>query len=258
MQEIFERAFTRIKRTREAWEPRLALRGGRDPRERCLGDRKVRGLPGVGFEEVLRFPDDSYGIAFNIEESEIRSSAVVDDYSHLHTGDEVERTGKCSMRGGGHGIDRQGHRSTGPTPGRQGDPHVCHGVCQSSAPAPAVIDRAPVTVPLQTGIKAADALIPIGRGQRELILGDRQTGKTAIALDTILNQRGENVICVYCAIGGHAAGVAKSIGVLRESGALDYTVVVVSEGNAPPGLIYIAPYAATSIAEFFVEQEGMC
>ena len=109
-------------------------------------------------------------------------------------------------------------------------------------------------MPLQTGIKAIDALIPIGRGQRELILGDRQTGKTAIALDTILNQQGENVLCVYCAIGGHAAGVAKSIGVLRESGAMDYTIVVVTEGNAPPGLIYIAPYAATSIAEFFVEQ----
>jgi len=107
---------------------------------------------------------------------------------------------------------------------------------------------------LQTGIKVIDSLIPIGRGQRELILGDRQTGKTAIALDTILNQRGQNVLCVYCAIGQRASGVAKVIATLRESGALEYTVVVVTEGNDPPGLAYVAPYAATSIAEYFMEQ----
>ena len=115
------------------------------------------------------------------------------------------------------------------------------------------MDRAPVTVPLQTGLKVIDALIPIGRGQRELILGDRQTGKTAIAIDTILNQRGENVVCVYCAIGQRASAVAKTIAVLREKGAMDHTIVVVTEGNDPPGLAYIAPYAATSIAEHFME-----
>ena len=115
------------------------------------------------------------------------------------------------------------------------------------------MDRAPVTVPLQTGLKVIDALIPIGRGQRELILGDRQTGKTAIAIDTILNQRGQNVVCVYCAIGQRASAVAKAVAILREKGAMDYTVVVVTEGNDPPGLAYIAPYAATSIAEHFME-----
>ena len=120
-------------------------------------------------------------------------------------------------------------------------------------PAPPIMDRAPVTVPLQTGIKVIDALIPIGRGQRELILGDRQTGKTAIAIDTILNQRGQNVVCVYCAIGQRASAVAKAVATLREKGAMEYTVVVVTEGNDPPGLAYIAPYAATSIAEFFME-----
>jgi F-type H+-transporting ATPase subunit alpha len=115
------------------------------------------------------------------------------------------------------------------------------------------MDRAPVTVPLQTGLKVIDALIPIGRGQRELILGDRQTGKTAIALDTILNQRGKNVLCVYCAIGRRASAVAKVVADLRDKGAMEYTVVVVAEGNDPPGLAYIAPYAATSIAEHFME-----
>jgi F-type H+-transporting ATPase subunit alpha len=116
------------------------------------------------------------------------------------------------------------------------------------------MDRAPVTVPLQTGLMVIDALIPIGRGQRELILGDRQTGKTAIALDSILNQRGKNVICVYCAIGQRASAVAKVIANLREKGAMDYTVVVVAQGNDAPGLTYVTPYAATSIAEYFMEK----
>ena len=115
------------------------------------------------------------------------------------------------------------------------------------------MDRAPVVVPLQTGLKVIDALIPIGRGQRELILGDRQTGKTAIAIDTILNQRGRDVVCVYCAIGQRASAVAKAVAVLRENDAMDYTVAVVTEGNEAPGLAYIAPYAATSIAEHFME-----
>ena len=116
------------------------------------------------------------------------------------------------------------------------------------------MDRAPVVVPLQTGLKVVDALIPIGRGQRELILGDRQTGKTAIAIDTILNQRGQNVLCVYCAIGQRASAVAKVVAKLREKGAMDYTVVVVAEGNDAPGLAYVTPYAATSIAEYFMEK----
>jgi F-type H+-transporting ATPase subunit alpha len=121
-------------------------------------------------------------------------------------------------------------------------------------PAAPIMDRAPVTMPLQTGLKVIDALIPVGRGQRELILGDRQTGKTAIAIDTILNQRGKDVSCVYCAIGQRASAVAKAVATLREKDAMDYTVIVVTEGNDPPGLAYIAPYAATSIAEHFMEQ----
>jgi len=120
-------------------------------------------------------------------------------------------------------------------------------------PAPPIMDRAPVLVPLQTGLKVVDAMIPIGRGQRELILGDRQTGKTAVAVDTILNQRGNDVICVYCAIGQRASAVAKVVAKLRENGAMDYSVVVVAEGNEAPGLAYITPYAATSIAEYFMD-----
>jgi F-type H+/Na+-transporting ATPase subunit alpha len=132
-------------------------------------------------------------------------------------------------------------------------PVLTHARLPVERPAAAIMDRAPVTVPIQTGLKVIDALIPIGRGQRELILGDRQTGKTAIALDTILNQRDKNVLCVYCAIGQRASAVAKAIAVLREQGAMAHTVVVVTEGNDPPGLTYVAPYAATSIAEYFMQ-----
>jgi F-type H+-transporting ATPase subunit alpha len=110
-----------------------------------------------------------------------------------------------------------------------------------------------VTVPLQTGLKVVDALIPVGRGQRELILGDRQTGKTTIAVDTILNQSGQDVLCVYCAIGQRASAVAKTVAILEKKGAMTYTLVMVTEGNEPPGLAYIAPYAATTIAEYFME-----
>ena len=115
------------------------------------------------------------------------------------------------------------------------------------------MDRAPVTVPLQTGIKVIDSLIPIGRGQRELILGDRQTGKTAIAINTILNQKDSGVLCVYCAMGQRTSAVAKAVATLKENGAMDYSVVVVTAGDDPPGLSFIAPYAATSIAEYFME-----
>jgi F-type H+-transporting ATPase subunit alpha len=218
----------------------------------ATGIAKVSGLPGVGFEEVLKFPGDVYGIAFNVDEDEI-GVVLLGDYWQLHAGDEVERRGHVMDVPVGDGligriINPMGQPldGNGPLASRARLPVEC--------PAASIMDRAPVTVPLQTGIKVIDALIPVGRGQRELILGDRQTGKTAIALDTILNQRDQNVLCVYCAIGQRASGVAKVIAALRENGAMDYTIVVVTEGNDPPGLAYIAPYAATSIAEHFMEQ----
>jgi F-type H+-transporting ATPase subunit alpha len=121
-------------------------------------------------------------------------------------------------------------------------------------PAAAIMDRMPVSEPLQTGIKVVDAMVPIGRGQRELILGDRQTGKTTIAIDTIINQRDQNVLCIYCAIGQRASAVAKVAVELEANGAMAYTTVVVTEGSDSPGLTYIAPYAATSIAEYFMHQ----
>ncbi len=215
------------------------------------GVAKISGLPGVGSEELVSFPGDVLGIAFNVDEDEI-GVVLLGDYWHLHAGAEVERTGRVMDVGVG---DELLGRVVDPL----GRPLDDSGPVRTSGRLPierlaaAIMDRSPVTVPLQTGLMVVDALIPIGLGQRELILGDRQTGKTAIAIDTILNQRGKNVLCVYCAIGRRASAVAKVVADLREQGAMEYTVVVVAKGNEPPGLVYIAPYAATSIAEHFME-----
>jgi len=213
---------------------------------------KVSGLPGAGFEELLKFPGNLLGIAFNIDEHEIGTILLGED-TLLNAGDEVERTGRVMDIAVGNALIG---RVINPL-GRPMDGKEAIAVTERmpvERPAPAIMNRAAVNVPLQTGIKVIDALVPIGRGQRELILGDRQSGKTAIAIDTIINQRGKNVICVYCAIGQRASSVAKVIAKLKEKGAMDYTVVVVTEGNNPPGLLYIAPYAATTIAEYFMEQ----
>ena len=213
---------------------------------------KVLGLPGAGFEELLKFPNGLFGIAYNIDEDSIGAILLGED-SLLNAGDEVERTGRVMdipvdnaligrvINPLGEPVDGKGSFSF-----KQRLP--------IERPAPAIMDRDTVSLPLQTGLKVIDALIPIGRGQRELILGDRQTGKTAIAIDTILNQNDKNVVCVYCAIGQRASSIAKVIANLEEKGAMEYTIVVATEGNNAPGLKYIAPYAATSIAEYFMEQ----
>jgi F-type H+-transporting ATPase subunit alpha len=148
----------------------------------------------------------------------------------------------------GRVVDPMGRPLDGPGPVGGGE----HRPVEREAPA--IMDRAPVTVPIQTGLKVIDALIPIGRGQRELILGDRQTGKTAIALDTIINQHDKDVLCVYCAVGQRSSSVAKLIEDLRKHDATEYCIIVVAEGEDPPGLQYIAPYAATTMAEYFFEQ----
>lgn len=251
LQDIFDNAFAEIIQARDAFRLRL------EPREVgvitgvATGIAKVSGLPGVGFEELVKFPGDVLGIAFNVDADEI-GVVLLGEYWHLHAGDEVERTGRVMDVAVGDGllgrvIDPLGRPLDG------NGPVAARSRLPVERPVAPIMDRAPVRVPLETGLKVIDALIPVGRGQRELILGDRQTGKTAIAIDTILNQLGRNVACVYCAIGQRASSVAKTVAILREKRAMDHTVVVVTEGNDPPGLTYIAPYAATSIAEYFME-----
>ncbi|MDR3629484.1 MAG: alternate F1F0 ATPase, F1 subunit alpha [Desulfocapsaceae bacterium] len=249
--DIVSRAFAGIRRGRETFAPQLAAHEVGRVLSVSTATAKVSGLPGVGLEELLQFSGGGFGIAFDVDEHEI-GAVLLTDYRDLRAGEKVLRTGRVMDVAVGEEllgriIDPLGN----PLDGR--GPIACRQRLPIERPSAAIMDRAPVAVPLQTGIKVIDALIPVGRGQRELILGDRQTGKTAIAIDTILNQRETGVISVYCAIGQRAASVAKTAAVLRDRGALVSTVVVVAEGNDPPGLAYIAPYAATSIAEYFME-----
>ncbi|WP_416048591.1 alternate F1F0 ATPase, F1 subunit alpha [Cupriavidus basilensis] len=250
-QTAIERAFAAMGEARSRFVPALAAQEVGTIVSVATGVAQVRGLPGIGYDELVRFPGDVYGIAFNVDEDEV-GVVLLDDYWRLRAGDQVERTGRVmDVAVGktllGRVIDPLGRPLDGL------GPLAASARLPIERPAAPIMARAAVTVPLQTGVKVIDALIPIGRGQRELILGDRQTGKTAIAIDTILNQRGQDVVCVYCAIGQRASAVAKAVATLRAKGAMDYTVVVVTEGNQPPGLAYIAPYAATSIAEHFME-----
>jgi F-type H+/Na+-transporting ATPase subunit alpha len=246
-----DRAFAGMQQAREDFVPALAAHETGTITTVSTGIATVVGLPGVGFEELIQFPGDLYGIAFNLDEKEI-GVVLLGDYSHLQTGDEVERTGRVMDVGVGDELLGRVIDPLGRALDNQGSVGT-HQRLPIEREAKAIMDRAPVTVPFQTGIKVIDALVPVGRGQRELILGDRQTGKTAIAIDSILNQRGQDVVCIYCAIGQRASAVAKAIAELRAGGAMDSTVVMVSEGNDSPGLAYIAPYAATSVAEYFME-----
>jgi F-type H+-transporting ATPase subunit alpha len=252
LQEAFDDAFGGIAQVRETFTSRLTPHEVGTIASVATGIAKVSGLSSVGFEELVKFPGGVLGIAFNVDEDEI-GVVLLGDYWSLHAGDEVVRTGRVMDVAVGDGLVGRVIDPLGkPLDGK--GPLIASARLPIERPAPRIMDRAPVTVPLQSGLKVIDALIPMGRGQRELILGDRQTGKTAIAIDTILNQQGKNVVCVYCAIGQRASAVAKAIALLREKGAMAYTVVVVTEGNDPPGLAYIAPYAATSIAEHFMER----
>ena len=246
-----DRGFAALAQARAVFAAELSPREVGTVTQVTTGIAHVGGLPGAGFDELLMFPGGLAGIAFNVDEHEL-GVVLLGEYWHLQAGDEVRRTGRVmDVAVGpallGRVIDPLGQALDGL------GPVDATARLPIERPAAAIMDRAPVDVPLQTGLKVIDALIPIGRGQRELILGDRQTGKTAIALDTILNQRGQDVVCVYCAIGQRASAVAKVVATLREKDAMDYTVVVVTEGNQPPGLAFITPYAATSIAEQFME-----
>ena len=251
LQDVFDNSFDKIARALKTFTPELTPREVGTTRTVSTGIANISGLPGVGYEELVKFPGDVFGIAFNVDEEEI-GVVLLGEYWHLQAGDKVERTGRVMDISVGDGLLGRVIDPLGRPLDNKG-PVVSIKRLPIERSATPIMDRAPVTVPLQTGIKVIDALIPIGRGQRELILGDRQTGKTAIAIDTILNQRGYNVLCVYCAIGQRGSSVAKAVATLRKKGAMDYTIVVVAEGNDPPGLTYVAPYAATSIAEYFME-----
>jgi F-type H+-transporting ATPase subunit alpha len=212
----------------------------------------VRGLPNAKADELVMLKGQVPGIVFNLDTDEL-GIILLGSSEHLEVGQRVERTGRVVdvpvsddllgrvVNPTGRPLDDQGAI-------KEAERRPIEG------PAPPFIRRAPVKVPLQTGLKVVDALIPVGRGQRELIVGDRQTGKTAIAVDTILNQQGQDVICIYCAIGQRASAIANVIATLRDRGAMAYSMVVMTTGEDPPGLQYTTPYAATTIGEYFMDQ----
>lgn len=216
------------------------------------GVARVSGLPGVQSEELLQLPGGASAMALNLDRHDV-GIVLLNDNDMIGAGTEVRRTGRLLDVPVGDSLLGRVIDPLGRPLDRHGAVH-CHErrVCEREAVS--ILDRLPVTVPLQTGIKVIDALVPVGRGQRELIVGDRQTGKTAIALDTILNQKNTGVICIYCAIGQRNTAVAGVIEDLRRHGMADHSIVVVAEGDSLPGLQFVAPFAATSIGEYFMEQ----
>ncbi|BBO33673.1 F0F1 ATP synthase subunit alpha [Lacipirellula parvula] len=218
------------------------------------GIAQVYGLSGVMAGEMVEFSSGPIGLAFNLEENSV-GIIILGDYLSINEGDEVRSTGKLlSVPVGeallGRVVDPLGNPLDGKGPivtSKRRDVEVI---------ATGVAERKPVTEPLQTGIKAVDAMTPIGRGQRELIIGDRKTGKTAVALDAIINQRGSGVKCFYVAVGQKESTVAAVVERLRETGAMDYTTVIVSGASAPAPLQYVAPYAGTAMAEEYMFNGG--
>jgi F-type H+-transporting ATPase subunit alpha len=216
------------------------------------GVARVSGLTEVASMEMLDFGQDITGVALNLEESLV-GSVILGDYTKISIGDTVRTTGKILSVPVGDAV-------IGRTVNALGQPIDGKGAIASNTfypvekIAPGVITRQSVKQPVQTGIKAIDALIPIGRGQRELIIGDRQTGKTAVAIDTIINQKGQNMICVYVAVGQKESKVAKIVADLEKHGAMEYTIVVSASASEPAAMSYIAPYSGCAIAEYFMDQ----
>jgi F-type H+-transporting ATPase subunit alpha len=216
------------------------------------GIARIHGLASARYNELLQFPNDIIGIALNLEEDSV-SAVVLGDYTSVKEGDEVRCTGRIAEVPVGEGmigrvVDPLGRPLDGKGAVRTAKTRPIERV------APNVVLRAPVDTPVQTGIKAVDSMFPIGRGQRELIIGDRSTGKTAIALDAIVNQKGGDLICIYVAIGQKISQVARVVSILTDNGAMDHTIVVTASASDSVALQYLAPYAGCAMGEEFMEQ----
>ncbi|HKD00890.1 MAG TPA: F0F1 ATP synthase subunit alpha, partial [Terriglobales bacterium] len=216
-----------------------------------LGDgiARVHGLDKVMAGELLAFPHGVAGIALNLEEDQV-GVVLLGDYTEIREGQQVKRTGRIMSVPVGEAMVGRVVNSLGQPIDDRG-PIASDRFIPLERLAPGVIDRQPVREPMATGLKAIDSMIPIGRGQRELIIGDRQTGKTAVALDTIINNKGNDLICIYCAIGQKRSSVAQVVKILSDYGAMDYTIVVVASASEPAPMQYIAPYAACAMGEYF-------
>jgi F-type H+-transporting ATPase subunit alpha len=216
-----------------------------------LGDgiARVHGLDKVMAGELLEFPHEVAGIAMNLEEDQV-GVVLLGEYTEISEGDEVKRTGRIMSVPVGEALVGRVVNSLGQPIDDKG-PIATDQFIALERLAPGVIDRQPVREPMATGLKAIDSMIPIGRGQRELIIGDRQTGKTAVALDTIINSKGNDLICIYNAVGQKRSSIAQVVKILTDAGAMDYTIVVAASASEPAPMQYISPYAACAMGEYF-------
>jgi F-type H+-transporting ATPase subunit alpha len=238
-----------LRKNVEAYKPEISLEEVGEVIEAGDGIARIKGLPNCMAEEMLEFPEGIYGMALNLEHESV-GAMILGDFTKVSEGDLVKRTGRLlSVPVGenllGRVVDPIGRPVDGQAPIDAQEIRVIEG------PAPNVVERQPVKEPLQTGLKSIDSMIPIGRGQRELIIGDRQTGKTAICTDTIINQKGTGVICIYVAIGQKKSTVVSLVDTLEQFGAMDYTIVVSATASVPAPMQHIAPYAGCTMGEYF-------
>jgi len=252
MSEFVENLFSDLQKQVDEFSPEIERKDVGTTVEAGDGIARVSGLADVTAQELVQFENGVLGIAFNLEIESV-GVIIIGEYSAIEEGMTVYSTGRIASVPVGAGMVGRVVNALGESVDGKGAIQI-----EAYQPieriAPGVVERRDVNTPVQTGIKAIDAMIPIGRGQRELIIGDRQTGKTALAVDTIINQRGKDLICIYVAIGQKRAAVARTVGILEQFGAMEHTVVMVAAADEPAALQYIAPYAGCAIGEFFAER----
>lgn len=251
MTDLIKQITSDFQKQIEAFQPQISVSDIGRVIEAGDGIARVEGLANIRAQELVRFENGVMGTAFNLEEDSV-GVIIMGDYSEITEGMTVRGTGRIASVPVGDGLIGRVVNALGePIDGK--GPIQFSGYRPIERIAPGVVQRQDVDTPVQTGIKAIDAMIPIGRGQRELIIGDRQTGKTAIAIDTIINQKGKNLICIYVAIGQKKAAIARTVALLERYGAMDHTIVVVASADEAAALQYIAPYAGCAIGEEFME-----
>ncbi len=251
MSDLVKNLSSDLQKQIDEFSPEVALRDVGSVLEAGDGIARVSGLSNVRAQELIRFANGTMGIAFNLEEQEV-GVLIMGEYAEIEEGMLVYTTGRIASVPVGEGLVGRVVNALGdPLDGK--GPIQFDGYRAMERIAPGVVARKDVDTPVQTGIKAIDTMIPIGRGQRELIIGDRQTGKTALAIDTIINQKGKDLICIYVAIGQKRAAVARTVALLERFGAMDHTIVVIAAADDPAALQYLAPYSGCAMGEEFAE-----
>ena len=254
MSDLIKEIASDLQKQIAAYEPEVTVSDVGTVLEAGDGIARVSGLANVQSQELVQFENGVMGVAFNLEKDSV-GVIIMSDYSEISEGMPVHSTGRIASVPVGDGLIGRVVNALGePIDGKGPIPFDHYRPIERIAPG--VVARQDVDTPVQTGIKAIDSMIPIGRGQRELIIGDRQTGKTAIAIDTIINQKGKDLICIYVAIGQKKAAVARTVALLEKYGAMEHTVVVLASADDPAAMQYIAPYAGCAIGEEFMETDA--